>query len=174
MLLARKHLDCLPLAASMQIPVVALKVGRTEESARLAVSHSGAMAGDDATYDAARGVWNGMIDEHPALIARCEGTSDVIAALDYASTEGLPATIRGGGHSVAGRAVRDDALLIDMSLMRSVQVDPTTRTARVESGAAVSRGISPVGSPPVRTCRLQHSVPSSSGWAGSDSTAGRS
>ena len=95
------------------------------------------IAPEHADYDEVRKVWNGMIDEYPALIARCEGTSDVIAALDYARTEGLPATIRGGGHSVAGRAVRDDALLIDMSLMRSVQVDPTTRTARVESGATL-------------------------------------
>lgn len=89
----------------------------------------------DDDYDTVRRVWNGMVDQRPALIARCEGTADVIAALDLAGREGLPITVRGGGHGVAGKAVRDGALMIDLSAMRSVQVDSQARTARVGAGA---------------------------------------
>ncbi len=70
---------------------------------------------DDSGYDNARKVWNGMIDRHPAVIAVCEGTADVIACIDFARESGMPITVRGGGHSVAGKAVADDALLIDLS-----------------------------------------------------------
>ncbi len=90
---------------------------------------------DSPGYDTARKVWNGMIDRHPALIALCEGTADVIACIDFARESGMPVTVRGGGHSVAGRAVANDALLIDLSRMRSVQVDPQAKTARVGAGA---------------------------------------
>lgn len=90
---------------------------------------------EDSGYDEARKVWNGMIDRRPPLIAMCEGTADVIACLDYARETGVPITVRGGGHSVAGRAVSDDALLIDLSRMRSVQVDAQLKTARVGAGA---------------------------------------
>lgn len=89
----------------------------------------------DPEYDEARKVWNGMIDRRPSLIAMCEGTADVIACIDYARTADTPITVRGGGHSVAGKAVADDALLIDLSRMRSVQVDTRTKTARVGAGA---------------------------------------
>lgn len=89
----------------------------------------------DARYDSARKVWNGMVDRKPSLIAMCEGTADVIACLDFARTTGMPFTVRGGGHGVAGKAVADDALLIDLSEMRSVHVDPTTKTANVGAGA---------------------------------------
>lgn len=90
---------------------------------------------ESADYDEARKVWNGMIDKHPALIAMCEGTADVIACLDFARNTAIPITVRGGGHSVAGKAVSDDALLIDLSRMRSVQVDPVAKAARVGAGA---------------------------------------
>ena len=89
----------------------------------------------DDSYEQARNVWNGMIDRRPALIAMCEGTADVIACIDYARETGTPITVRGGGHSVAGKAVADDALLIDVSRMRSVQVDAQAMTARVGAGA---------------------------------------
>lgn len=89
----------------------------------------------DEDYDTARRVWNGMVDQHPVLIARCEGTADVIAALDLARREGLAITVKGGGHGVAGKAVRDGSLMIDLSLMKSVQVDQQTKTARVGAGA---------------------------------------
>ena len=89
----------------------------------------------DAGYDDARRVWNGMIDRRPALIAMCEGTADVIACIDYARETEMPITVRGGGHSVAGKAIADDALLIDLSQMNSVQVDAHAKTARAGAGA---------------------------------------
>ncbi|WP_339106160.1 FAD-binding oxidoreductase [Haloterrigena salinisoli] len=89
----------------------------------------------DADYDDARSVWNGMIDRHPALIARCRGVGDVISAVDFAREYDLLVAVRGGGHNVAGTAVCDDGLVIDLSEMRGVWVDPDARTARVQSGA---------------------------------------
>lgn len=93
----------------------------------------------DFDYEEARRVWNGMIDRHPALIARCAGTADVIAALEYARSSGLPVTVRGGGHGVAGKAVCDDGVVIDLSEMDSVQVDHRARTALVGPGATWSQ-----------------------------------
>lgn len=89
----------------------------------------------DANYDAARRVWNGMIDKRPALIARCSGTADVIDAVNFARENDLLVAVRGGGHSVAGHAVCDGGLVIDLSEMRGVRVDPTARTARAQGGA---------------------------------------
>jgi FAD/FMN-containing dehydrogenase len=89
----------------------------------------------DSGYDTARAVWNAMIDRRPALIARCRGTADVIAAVNHARAYGLPVSIRGGAHNVAGHAVGDGAMMIDLSLMRAVQVDPARRIAVVEGGA---------------------------------------
>ena len=89
--------------------------------------------GDDG-YDAARTVWNGMIDRHPTLIARCRGAADVIASVNFAREQGLLVSIRGGGHNVAGNAVCDGGLMIDLSLMKGVHVDPEARTARAEPG----------------------------------------
>lgn len=88
----------------------------------------------DSGYDRARTVWNGLIDRHPALIARCTGVTDVIAALAFADDHDLPVTVRGGGHNVAGTAVGDDGLVIDLSGMKGIRVDPVSRTARVEPG----------------------------------------
>ena len=88
----------------------------------------------DAGYDAARQVWNAMIDRHPALIARCAGAADVMAAVDFAREHELPVSVRGGGHNVAGKAVCDDGLMIDLAPMKSVRVDPVARTARAEPG----------------------------------------
>ena len=90
---------------------------------------------DDAGYDDARAVWNGMIDRYPAAIARCQGKADVMDAVDAARAAGLPATVRGGGHNVAGTAVADDALVIDCSEMTAVAVDPEERIVRVQGGA---------------------------------------
>lgn len=89
----------------------------------------------DADYDAARHVWNGMIDKRPAAIARCSGVADVIDVVNYARSKGLPATVRGGGHNVAGKAVRNDALTIDLSSMNHVHVDPDARRARAGGGS---------------------------------------
>ncbi|GIG63542.1 oxidoreductase [Longispora fulva] len=89
-------------------------------------------------YDHARRVWNGMHDRRPALIARCLDSGDVSAALRYARTVGLPVTVRGGGHNVAGTAVADAALMIDLSLMRAVTVDAAERVAVAEGGCLLS------------------------------------
>ena len=89
----------------------------------------------DAGYDDARQVWNGMIDHRPAVIARVESTDEVVAAIALATAEGLPVSIRGGGHNVAGLAVGDGALVIDLSAMAAVAVDPERRRATVGAGA---------------------------------------
>jgi FAD/FMN-containing dehydrogenase len=89
--------------------------------------------GDDG-YDEARKVWNGAIDRRPALIARCTGTADVAAALRLGRERGLPIAVRGGGHSIAGLSVNDDGLVIDLSPMRAIEVDPQAHTARAGGG----------------------------------------
>ncbi|PKK13648.1 FAD-binding oxidoreductase [Thermomonospora sp. CIF 1] len=91
----------------------------------------------DADYDRARAVWNGMIDRRPAFIVRCEGTSDVIEAVRFARRHGLPVAVRGGGHNVAGGATCDDGLVIDLSPMRGVHVNPAARTVRAEGGVTI-------------------------------------
>ena len=89
--------------------------------------------GDDG-YDAARRVYNGMIDRHPRLIARCVDVADVIHSVNFARVQGLPLAVRGGGHNGPGLAVVDDGLVIDLSPMKGIRVDPTARTVRVEGG----------------------------------------
>lgn len=92
------------------------------------------LTSDDAGYDAARTVWNAMIDKRPALIARCAGAADVISGVNFARRHGLLLSVRGGGHNVAGNAVCDGGLMIDLSLMRGIRVDPIRRTVRAEPG----------------------------------------
>jgi FAD/FMN-containing dehydrogenase len=93
-----------------------------------------ALRPDDPGYDEARRVHNGMIDRRPALIVRCRTADDVAAAVRFARGEGLDITVRGGGHNVAGRAVADDAVMIDLAEMKAVHVDPEARTVRAEGG----------------------------------------
>jgi FAD/FMN-containing dehydrogenase len=88
----------------------------------------------DADYDAARALYNGMIDKRPRLIARCADVADVIAAVTLARDEGLPLAIRGGGHSGPGLGSVDDGLVIDFSMLKGVRVDPASRTVRVDAG----------------------------------------
>ena len=90
---------------------------------------------DHDDYDTARAVWNGAVDRRPRLIARCCGTADVVAAVRFARDHGLAIAVRGGGHNVAGTAVCDDGIVIDLSAMRAVLVDPAGRTVLVQGGA---------------------------------------
>ena len=90
---------------------------------------------DHHDYDAARAVWNGVVDRRPRLIARCSGTADVAAAVRFARDRDLEIAVRGGGHNVAGTAVCDGGIVIDLSAMRAVSVDPVERTALVLGGA---------------------------------------
>lgn len=92
----------------------------------------------EAGYDAARRVWNALIDEWPTAIACCRDADDVVAAVRAARAAGLPVSIRGGGHNIAGNAVRSGALMIDLSAMRGVSVVPECRSARVEGGATLA------------------------------------
>ena len=86
-------------------------------------------------YDAARKVFNDMIDRRPLAIAKCTGAADVMEVVKYAREHDLPVSVRGGGHNVAGKAVRDDALLIDLGPMKGVRADPATMRARAQAGA---------------------------------------
>lgn len=91
-------------------------------------------AGDDA-YDSTRVIWNGMIDRRPSLIARCHGVADVMASVDFARTHGLLVAVRAGGHNAAGYAVCDGGMMIDLSPMHAVRVDPQARRAWAQGGA---------------------------------------
>ena len=118
--------------------MTAIAEGLTLEETALAELTAGlrghVIGRDDETYEQARTVWNGSIDRRPALIARCAGVSDVMSAVKFARKNGLPVAIRSGGHSFPGHSVADDALVIDLSLMKGVRVDPEARTARVQGG----------------------------------------
>ncbi len=89
----------------------------------------------DDGYETARRVQNGLVDRRPAVIAQCRGTADVAAAVRFANAEGLEISVRGGGHNVAGRCVTEGGLMIDLSGMRAIEVDPGAATARAQGGA---------------------------------------
>src|SRR5204862_7246694 len=88
----------------------------------------------DPTYDDHRRVWNGSIDRRPALVARCTGVADVIAAVTFGRRTGLPVAVRGGGHSFPGLSTCDGGIVIDLSPMKGIRVDPIARTATVQAG----------------------------------------
>src|SRR5262245_18373345 len=88
----------------------------------------------DAGYDDARKVHNGLVDKRPALIARSGGVADIVGAVELARNLGLEVAVRGGGHNVAGRATIDGGLMIDLSPMKGIYVDPRTRTVRAQGG----------------------------------------
>lgn len=90
---------------------------------------------EDEGYTPARKIWNGVIDKKPGLIVECTGSADVVAAVNFARDNNLPVAVRGGGHNVAGNSLCDDGIVIDLSNMRSVQVDPEKQIVRVEGGA---------------------------------------
>ncbi len=93
---------------------------------------------EELGYDPARQIWNAMIDRRPALIARCTSAADVGQAVRFARKHDLLVSIRGGGHNIAGSAICDDGLMIDLSLMKGVQVDPAARRASVEAGCTLA------------------------------------
>jgi FAD/FMN-containing dehydrogenase len=95
----------------------------------------GVIARGDNGYDAARAVWNGSVDAHPALLARCRNVDDIVTALALVREAGCPLAVRAGGHSVAGLSVCDDGVVIDLRDLRDVDVDPDRRTALVGPGA---------------------------------------
>src|SRR5262249_294943 len=89
---------------------------------------------NDDSYEAARRVWNGNIDRRPALIARCTGAADVQQAVTFSRARGLGMAVRGGGHSAPGYGTNDGGLVIDLSPMKGIRVDPSARTVRAEPG----------------------------------------
>ncbi len=91
----------------------------------------------DASYDETRQIWNAMIDRRPGLIARCRTVADVQTAVDFAREHSLIVSVRGGGHNIAGNAVCDDGLMIDLAPMKAVRVDPAAQRATVEAGATL-------------------------------------
>jgi FAD/FMN-containing dehydrogenase len=109
---------------------------------------SAAIFRGDMGYDEARSVWNGAIDRHPAVIVRCSTTDEVAAAIAYAREQSLAIAVRGGGHNVAGSAVNDDGLVIDLSPMRGVDIDIPRGTVTVQGGSTwgdVDRATTPLG-----------------------------
>ncbi len=110
--------------------------GAKIESLRAALRGTLLQAGDPA-YDEARTIWNAMIDRRPALIARCSGAADVMRAVDFARENGLLLAVRSGGHNIAGNAVCDGGMMIDLSRIKLVRVDAETRTAHVGAGATL-------------------------------------
>jgi hypothetical protein len=110
--------------------------------------HSEVILPDDDGYDSARRVWNGMIDKYPAMIIRCANRADVTHAVGFARLQQLPVAVRGGGHSVVGKSVCDGGIVIDLSQMKGIRVDPVTCTARAEAGLTLGefvREIQPFG-----------------------------
>jgi FAD/FMN-containing dehydrogenase len=112
-----------------EVKVDAAAIDRLERSFRGQLVRPG-----DPSYGERRRVWNGSIDRSPALIARCAGVADVIAAVRFATDTGLVISVRGGGHSFPGLSVCDGGIVIDLGLMKGIRVDPETRTARAQAG----------------------------------------
>jgi len=88
----------------------------------------------DVAYDQARKVWNGMVDRHPAAVVYCAGSDDVIAAVNFARSQSLLVAVRAGGHNIGGASVCDGGLVIDLSRMKQIEIDPVRRTARAQAG----------------------------------------
>jgi FAD/FMN-containing dehydrogenase len=118
--------------------VTAIAEGLTIDETALAELQAGfrgqIVARGDSSFDEHRSVWNGSISRRPALIVRCAGVADVIGAVRFGRQHGLPTAVRSGGHSFPGHSVADDAVVIDLGLMKGVRVDPEARTARVQAG----------------------------------------
>jgi len=114
------------------------RLEKTEIDAFRAQIGGGVLLPEDTGYDEARQIWNAMIDRTPALIARCTSPEDVVRAVNFARAHDLLVSVRGGGHNIAGNAVCDDGLMIDLSPMKSVHVDPDARQATVQPGCTLA------------------------------------
>lgn len=125
----------------MQTPQLKRRDGAPVDAAAVETFREGfagqAILPQDEGYEAARQIWNASIDKHPGLIARCAGTADVVHAVRFARTNDLLVAVRGGGHNVGGRALCDDGIVIDLSAMTGVFVDPQARTVRVRGGTTL-------------------------------------
>lgn len=125
------------------LSLTTLDAGKTVVSAAAIEALAGPLRGKaltagDPGYDEARTIWNAMVDRRPALIVQCAQAGDVISAVRFARDNKLLVSVRGGGHNIAGNAVCEGGLLIDLSQMKSVRVDTATRRARVEPGATLA------------------------------------
>src|SRR5437867_6902847 len=117
--------------ANASIPEATLTAFKEGLRGRVAVPGS-------ADYEQARPIWNAMIERRPALFARCAGAADVMRSVHFAREQGLPLAVRGGGHNIAGNALCDGGLVIDLSPMKSVRIDAGARLARVEPGVTLA------------------------------------
>ncbi len=122
-----KQLD----GGTMDLPSEALQSFKT-------AFKGGVLSAEDPDYEETRKVWNAMIDRRPGLVARCTGTADVVQAVRFARQHGLLSSVRGGGHNIAGLAVCEGGLMIDMSLLRGVWVDPLRHTALAQAGCTLA------------------------------------
>ena len=127
----------------------------------------------DAEYDEARRVHNGLVDKHPAIIVRCRGVADICDAVKLARALKLEVSVRGGGHNVAGLAVLDGGLMIDLAPMKGIHVDPRARVARAQGGvhcgrSSIAKPRSMVWQPPAASSAAQESPGSRSAaaWVG--------
>jgi FAD/FMN-containing dehydrogenase len=114
------------------------KLSSSTIDALRAAARGQALAPDDAGYDDARRIWNAMVDRRPAVIMRCAGAADVRHAVNFAREHQLTVAMRGGGHNIAGSAVCDGGMMIDLSPMKSVRIDPERSRAYVEPGATLA------------------------------------
>jgi FAD/FMN-containing dehydrogenase len=121
----------------MAAPTTTILEARTVEKLRSGFEGEILLPSDSA-YESARQIWNAMIDKRPAIIARCATSSDVVRGINFARDNGLVLAVRGGGHNIAGNALCDDGLVIDLSKMKAAQVDPVRRRVTVEGGATLA------------------------------------
>jgi hypothetical protein len=126
----------------MTNPILKSRVGAAVTKAAIETFANGfsgkILIPDDVDYEQGRRIWNGNIDKYPGMIARCSGVDDVISAVKFARQQDLLVAIRGGGHSVAGWSTCDDGLVIDLSAMRAISVDPDRRTVHAQAGALLA------------------------------------
>jgi FAD/FMN-containing dehydrogenase len=133
--------EVLPVTETTHLDLTGVVIPRIDTAAvdelRGRLRGSAVLPGE-AGYDEARTVWNAMIDRRPALAVRCRGAADVCAAVRFARDQGLRLSVKGGGHNIAGSAVCDGGVLVDLSAMRSVRIEPQRRVAHVEGGCTLA------------------------------------